>query len=189
MIPSGYRNSQLQLQPEFPRSRKPGITTHSMGKRWTQTLLSNEKEGGRDKCSFFSPLKHGTATEQQQLQQDGALTHFPPIPILEPILVPSSPFPRPPFVFRVSLVSSVNFTNLTKSNCPIPKHFFLPMRTLQHHTYVHKKLIQLRNNLFFWHYFWDIDFLITTNIRQCTAKAAQHKCLQTAAFSFFFFFF
>lgn len=90
-------NSQLQLQPEFPRSRKPEITTHSMGKRLTQTLLSNEKEVRRDKSSSFSPLKHGTATEQQQLQQDGTLTHFSPIPILEPNLVPSSPFPRPPF--------------------------------------------------------------------------------------------
>lgn len=97
MIPSGYRNSQLQLQPEFPRSRKPEITTHSMGKRLTQTLLSNEKEVRRDKSSSFSPLKHGTATEQQQLQQDGTLTHFSPIPVLEPNLVPSSPFPRPPF--------------------------------------------------------------------------------------------
>lgn len=88
MIPSGYRNSQPQLQPEFPRSPKPGITAHSLGKRWAQTLLSNEKEVGTDKSSFFSPLKYGTASEQQ----DGALAHLPPIPL------PCSPFPRPPFI-------------------------------------------------------------------------------------------
>lgn len=40
---------------------------------------------------------------------------------------------------------------------------------------------------FFGHYFQDIDFLITKNIRQGTAKAAQHKCLQTAAFFLPFF--
>lgn len=150
MIPSGYRNSQLQLQPEFPRSQEPGITAHSMGKRWAQTLLSNEKEVGRDKSSFFSPLNTG-----QQLSSSSKMEHSHTSLQFHPPAVPSHTTFY--FVFRVSPISSVNFTNLTESNCPIPKHFFLPMKTLQRYTSVHKKLIQLHNNHF-------LDIIFETSI-------------------------
>lgn len=145
MIPPGYRNSQLQSQPQFPRSGKPGVTPHSTGKRWAQTLLSNEKQVGGDKSTFFSPLKHRTATEQQQLQQNGALKP------------PSNSHPQQPFPFLFCVQGvphiSSDFTNLTESNCPIPKHFHLPVRTPQPHTHIHNKLIQLHN-----HHFSDIIF-------------------------------
>lgn len=104
------------------------------------------KTSGERQIQLLQPFKHRTATEQQQ-QQDGALTHLPPMPL------PSSLFPH----HLLFCVSSVDFTNLTESNCPIPRRFFLPMKTLQRYTHVHMKLIQLHNNHF-------LDIIFETSI-------------------------
>lgn len=112
--------------------------------------MSNEKEVGRDKSSFFSPLNTG-----QQLSSSSKMGHSHTSLQFHPPAAPSHITFY--FVFRVSPISSVNFTNLTESNCPIPKHFFLPMKTLQRYTSVHKKLIQLHNNHF-------LDIIFETSI-------------------------
>lgn len=149
MIPSGYLNSQLQLQPQFLRPQKPRTTPHSRGKSSTKWMNSapseqwkrNSKEekkkrrGGdtTQKFSFFTPLKHNsnwvdrgeaTATAQWCTQTSlFELTHWQPLPRATLHLM----FRVSPIVFSI-----LQEPDRQNPHFPLPKHFFLPVRTLWH---------------------------------------------------------
>lgn len=92
MIPSGYLNSQLRLQPEFPRPGRWGkllaAAATASGQGAKQPVLSKERgalKTGRHKSSLFTPLKHGKTAEYNSsnrmmnapLSQSIHLQHWP----------------------------------------------------------------------------------------------------------------
>lgn len=106
MIPSGYLHLQLQLQSEFPRPQKP-TTTHSTDKSFSKRMNPFCSEGPSeqwkqdskmkgDKSSFFTPLKHRTATEQGRKEAAATARWWTPTPLPKPNT--GSPCPGPPFI-------------------------------------------------------------------------------------------
>lgn len=146
IISSGYLNSQLQLQSEFLRPQKL-TTTHSTGKSFskrTNPFCSEQRKqdlkmkGG--KSSFFIPLKHRTATDRDRREAAATATRCTPTLPFKPTT--GSPCPQSPFIssFRLSslVISVFHKPDRQNPQCPLSKHFFLPVRTLSSYTHLHR---------------------------------------------------